>query len=391
MPDDVLFQAKEMASSLRDWRRYLHANPELSGQERVTAEHLASQLRELGLETRRGIGGSFGLLADFYAGSGSAVALRADMDGLPVQEATGLPFASRNTGVMHACGHDAHMAMLLGAAKLLKQNQSRLTRPVRLIFQPAEEHAGGAEAMISGGALDGVGSIFGMHVWSKLPAGVLGTHVGAFMSTVNDVQITIHGKGGHAAMPEQCVDPVVIAAHVITALQTVISRCIPMSDSAVVSITRMEAGSASNIIPGTASLEGTIRASDEAVCDQVCKRVREIATGTAAAHGASAEVHIPPGCPALINDAQAVECVVAAARRLGWEESALQTLPVQGGGEDFAYYARKVPAAFAFLGASPGDPSAAYPQHHSRFDISEDVLPRGAALLAEIGLSGGVL
>jgi amidohydrolase len=388
MPNDVLSQAKAAADSLRDWRRYLHANPELSGQERLTAGFLADRLQELGLEARRSIGGSFGLLADVMSGSGPAIALRADMDALPVQEKTGLPFASRNAGVMHACGHDAHMAMLLGAALLLKQNERRLKRPVRLVFQPAEEHAGGAQAMIAGGALDGVGSIFGIHVWSRLPAGVLGTRVGAFMSSVNDFRLLIRGKAGHAAMPEQCIDPVVIAAQVITALQTAVSRSIAMSDSAVVSVTQMQAGSATNIIPESASLEGTIRTLDEAVRDRVCARVREIAAGTAAAHGATADVHIPPGCPALINDARAVEHILAAARRLGWDERAFQTLPAQGGGEDFAYYGQKVPAAFVFLGASPCETSAASPHHNAYFDINEDVLPLGAALLAEIALGG---
>jgi amidohydrolase len=186
------------------------------------------------------------------------------------------------------------------------------------------------------------------------------------------------------------VDPVVVAAHFITALQTVVSRSISMSDSAVVSITRVEAGSASNIIPEKARLEGTIRTLDDAVATRLCGRVRELADGTAAAHGATAEVQISAGYAALVNDPRAVDCVLSAAHRLGWDESLLCTLPPQGGAEDFACYAAKVPGAFVFLGAAPGDASVAEPHHHPRFAINEDVLPLGAALLAEIALGGGL-
>jgi amidohydrolase len=388
MSHRLLAEAKSVTGFVRDRRRFLHQNPELSGLERATSDYLASELKQLGLEPRRNVGGGFGVVADIPVGSGPAVALRADMDALPINEETGLPFASRNPGVMHACGHDAHMAMLLGAALLLKNNQRELRRPVRLIFQPAEEHPpGGAAAMIEAGVLGGVDSIFGLHVWSKLACGVLGTRTGAFMSSVDDVKITIRGKGGHAAMPHECIDPVVIAGHIIAALQTVVSRSISMTDSAVVSITRMQAGSATNIVPDTAELGGTIRTLDDAVRTRVCARVRDLAEGIAAAHGAAAEVDIPPGCPALLNDARAVEQVFAAARRLGWNESAIQILPAQGGGEDFACYAQKIPAAFAFLGAAPDAPATAFPQHHPRFAINEEVLPLGAALLAELALS----
>jgi amidohydrolase len=384
----LLAEAKSVTGFVREKRRVLHQDPELSGQERATSDYLAAELQQLGLEPRRNVGGGFGVVADIRAGSGPAVALRADMDALPINEETGLPFASRNPGVMHACGHDAHMAMLLGAALLLKNNQRELRRPVRLIFQPAEEHPpGGAAGMIEAGILYGVDSIFALHVWSRLASGVLGTRIGAFMSSVHDIKITIRGKGGHAAMPQECTDPVVVAGHVITALQTVISRSIAMTDSAVVSITRMQAGSATNIVPDTAELEGTIRALDDAVRTCVCTRVREIAEGIAAAHGARADVDVRPGYPTLVNDAHAVERMVTAAHRLGWNESAIQTLPPQGGGEDFAYYAQKVPAAFAFLGAAPDDPATAFPQHHPKFAINEEVLPLGAALLAELALS----
>ncbi|MBW7906091.1 MAG: amidohydrolase [Phycisphaerae bacterium] len=385
-PDNDLMSAAAAAhEQLRAVRRHLHANPELSGCERETAAYVAAQLRRLGYEPVTGVGGTHGVTAELAGPPGPCVALRADMDALPISEETGLPFASTRPGVMHACGHDAHTAMLLGAAQLLRQRQGELRRPVRFIFQPHEERfPGGAVPLIAAGVLENVASIFGLHISSQLPLGVLGTRPGPFMAGLNDLDIRVIGKGGHAAMPEQCVDPIVTAAQIVLALQSVVSRSLAMTDLAVVSVTRIEAGTADNVIPQDVRMRGTIRTYDPGVQARVCARVREIATGVAAAHGAAVDVRLDPGYPVLVNNPEVTRraCEIAAA--IGFDSAKIQTIEPQGGGEDFAYYCQKAPGAFAFLGARvAGD---AYPHHHPRFDVDEAALPLGAALLAAYAL-----
>jgi amidohydrolase len=383
----ALTDASGASEQLVHWRRYLHAHPELSGFEERTAAYVSKQLQDLGYHVERQVGGTHGLTATLNAGSGGAVALRADMDALPIQEESGVAFASETPGVMHACGHDAHTAMLLGAAKVLQARKKELRRPVKLIFQPAEEkYPGGAAPMIAGGALNGVERIFGIHISSMIPTGQLGTRAGAFMAAVNELDITVHGKGGHAAMPEQCIDPVVIAAQIIMALQTTVSRAIAMTDPAVVSVTMLEAGTANNVIPENVRMCGTVRTYEESVRKRVCERVREIAEGIARTGGGSATVALNPGYPALINDANEVEKAMAAARAIGFEDKNVLMLPAQGGGEDFAYYCQHVPGTFVFLGARDEATGCCYPHHHPKFNIDERALPLGAALLAQVAL-----
>lgn len=383
----LLRQAQAISERLRAWRRHLHAHPEISGQEEQTAQYVAAELRALGYTPQERIGGVHGVIAELPGGAGPFVALRADTDALPIVEDTGLPFASQNPGVMHACGHDAHTAMLLGAALLLKQNQAALRRPVRLIFQPHEEkYPGGAPAMIAGGALGNVSEVFGIHITSQLPSGQFAIRSGPMMAAVNELAITIHGKGGHAAKPEDCIDPVVIAAEVILALQTIVSRSIGLTESAVVSVTQVNAGSADNVIPQQVVMRGTIRTYEEAVRQTILRRVREVAEGLARAHGGSATVNLGPGYPVLVNDPAVTERAVEAARRVGFDDAALKTMPLQGGGEDFAYYGAQRPAAFGFLGAHDAARGPAYPHHHPRFDIDEAMLAHGAALHAAFAL-----
>lgn len=387
--NDLLRDARNMLNTLRNWRRHLHAHPELSGCEEHTAAFVARELRAMGYQPRERIGGEWGLIADLDAGSGPRVALRADMDALPIQEETGLPFASKNPGVMHACGHDAHTAMLLAAARLLHDRKAALKRPVRFVFQPHEEkYPGGAPGLIRGGALEGVESIFGVHIISVIPSGIVAARSGPFMAAVNQLRIVVHGKGGHAAMPEDTIDPVVIAAQIIQALQTIVSRSIAPHDTAVVSVTCVEAGTADNIIPSHATLRGTIRTFDETVRQRVLQRVRELATGIAAANGGHAEVALEDGYPVLINDEAALQRAKSALSALDqtipWQE-----LPLQGGGEDFAYYGKHVPAAFVFVGARSATATSCYPHHHPRFDIDEESMPLGAALLAQYALEAG--
>lgn len=388
MGSDLLADARALDATLLHWRRHLHAHPELSGHEANTASYVAAALREMGLEPRERVGGMYGLTVDLGPAGGPCVALRADMDALPIQEQTGLPYASRTPGVMHACGHDAHTAMLLGAARLLSARRGELARPVRLIFQPAEEQPpGGAKPMIDAGVLDGVERVYGLHIWSEMPVGTLGTRAGVFMASTDELDIVIRGRGGHAAMPQQCVDPIVAASQVVVALQSITSRSIAMTDSAVVSITQFNGGTASNIIPEEVRLAGTVRTLSEATRAAVLRRLREIVEGVARAHGAEARVEVGAGYPALVNDAAAVESALRAARGLGIASESILQLAAQGGGEDFAYYARRVPSAFVFLGARNEAKGCVFAHHHPRFNIDEDALPLGAALLAALALS----
>jgi len=387
---DALRGLRAASENIRDdiigWRRHLHARPELSGQERETAAFVAERLRELGLSPVTGVGGSHGVYVDIPGASGRRVALRADMDALPITEETGLPFASQRPGVMHACGHDAHTAMLLGAARLLVERRSELRCGVRLLFQPHEEkYPGGAPAMISGGALEGVSEVFGLHIWTGVPVGKLGTRTGGFMCAVNRLEITVHGVGGHAAMPNAAVDPVLIAAAIITALQSVVSRGVAPSEFAVVSVTQVEAGSADNVIPSTARLVGTIRTLQEPVRQEVCRRVRQVVEGVAAALGGRAEVMLEPGYPPLFNDAATTERALRAAEAVGFAGAVLELEP-QGGAEDFAYYGQVAPSAFVFLGARNEAKDCVYSHHHPKFRIDEDALAAGAALHAAFAL-----
>ena len=388
MGSNLLADARALETTLSNWRRHLHAHPELSGHEANTATYVAAALREMGLEPRERVGGMYGLTVDLGPAEGARVALRADMDALPIQEQTGLLYASRTPGVMHACGHDAHTAMLLGAARLLSARRGALRRPVRLIFQPAEEQPpGGAQPMIDAGVLDGVERAYGLHIWSEMPVGTLGTRAGVFMASTDEFDILIRGRGGHAAMPQQCVDPIVVGAQVVVALQSIISRSIAMTDSAVVSVTQFIGGTARNIIPEEVRLAGTVRTLSEGTRAAVQRRLREIVEGVARAHGAEAQIEVRAGYPALVNDADAVESALAAARGLGIAGESILQLAAQGGGEDFAYYARRVPSAFVFLGARNEAKGCVYAHHHPRFNIDEDALPLGAALLAALAMS----
>jgi amidohydrolase len=387
MNNPLYTAARQLHGRLITWRRHFHAHPEVGGQEEQTARFITAELRTMGYEPQERVGGTCAVIATLNVGERLAVALRADMDALPVNEETGLDYASQNPGVMHACGHDAHMAMLLGAAQLLMERRHTLKNSVRLIFQAHEEcRPGGAPPLIAAGVLDGVSRIFGLHIWSEMPTGTLGTRIGPFMSGVTDFRITVTGRGGHAAMPQQCVDPIVVGAELVTALQTVASRSIAMTDHAVLSVTQFHAGSADNVLPPCAELRGTIRALNETVRCTVERRVRELATGVAAAHNASVDIDLLTGYPPLVNDQETVERALQAARAIGFQEEQLLPLPIQGGGEDFACYAQRVPAAFLFLGARNEAKGCAFPHHHPRFNVDDDALPLGAALLAQFAL-----
>lgn len=391
MISSIRNEAEALRPDLVDWRRRMHTHPELSGQEEWTGGFIAGELRKLGLSPQERVHGTHGVMATLTApGDTPAIALRADFDALPIEEQTGVEYASRRPGVMHACGHDAHVAMLLGAAKILVQNRERLKRSVRLVFQPHEEsYPGGAPDMIAGGALDGVSEIFGIHISSMLPTGQIGTREGAFMAAVNTLNIQIIGRGGHAAMPYQCIDPIVVGSQIVTALQSIVSRNLTPTDPAVVSVTQFHAGTTHNVIPNEAFLNGTVRTFDETVRGMILTRIRETAECVARGLGAEARVDLGPGYPVLNNDRAMTRHALTAAQRIGFADASLVTLGQQGGAEDFAYYGRHVPASFVFLGAANEAKQCVYPHHHPRFNIDEEALAHGAALHAQFALDAG--
>ncbi len=367
-------------------RRDLHQHPELSTCEHRTMDRIVTHLRELGLEPRAGIAGT-GVVAEI-AGQheGPFIALRADTDALPVHEETGLPFASVNDGVMHACGHDGHTSMLVGAAALLLEEPPPL--PVRLVFQPAEEKGLGAKRMMEEGVLDGVAMIFGGHLDRHYPPGTLVVTDGPVNASTDMFSIEIRGQQGHGARPHEAVDAVVVGSLLVTALQTVVSREIDPARPSVVTVGRFDAGTVGNVIAGRALLEGTIRAQHHDTREHLIRSLKRISEAVGALHGAKVEVRIHEGTPPLIN----LPGPTALARQAAIEVAGADRVDVlhtaNMGGEDFAYYLEKIPGCYIRYGAQvPGRES--YPAHSSQFDIHEDALPLGATWLAHMARVAG--
>lgn len=367
-------------------RREIHRRPELAWSESDTAKRVSARLDELGIAWRSA--GGTGVMAELPGSSaGPAVALRADMDALPIEERTGLPFASENEGVMHACGHDGHTAMLLGAAELLAGES--LAAPVRLLFQPAEEVGMGAVALIESGALEGVGIVFGGHLDTWLPAGTMAVTEGVVNASADGFRIRVMGREGHAARPHQAIDAIVAASHVIVALQSIVAREIDPAQPAVVTVGRLESGRAQNVIAGRAVLEGTIRAHDAGVRAALHRAVARVAEATSAAHGATATFELlAGGTPPIRNEGPALRLAREAAVRIVGSEGVREIAKPNLGGEDFACYMERVPGCFVRYGAAhpDGDERAA---HSSRFDFDERALGVGAAWLAEVARVAG--
>ncbi|HEX5042356.1 MAG TPA: amidohydrolase [Candidatus Polarisedimenticolaceae bacterium] len=386
--DGLRARAAALADELTECRRDLHRNPELGFEVHRTAGLVTERLRALGAEVRTGVGrtGVVGILRAERA-AGPAVLLRADMDALPVQEVEGRPYGSLVPGRMHACGHDGHTAMLLGAATLLASDRARLPRDVVLLFQPAEEGGGGAEAMLGDGALDlvPVGSAYALHLWSSFPAGTARVRVGPIMAAQDEFTARIRGRAGHGALPHEALDPILAAAHALTSLQAVISRSLDPVEPGVVTVGSFHAGTAPNVIPEEAVLEGTLRSFAPHVREMLRRRVREVLEGTAAAHGCTAQMELRPGYPAVVNAAEAVARVRDAGRAVFGPDGMLDTPPLAAA-EDFAYFAQRVPAAFVLVGAGNAARGITAPHHASDFDLDESVLPLGAELLARIAL-----
>jgi amidohydrolase len=380
--NDLAAEVESIAPTLVAWRREFHRHPELAFEERRTSAVIRAFLESEGIEVRSC--GRTGLRGVIRGGRpGRTVALRADMDALPVAEIADHDYRSENPGVMHACGHDGHMAILMGAARLLAAQRSTLPGTVVLLFQPSEENPpGGAQVMIEEGALDGVDAIFGLHLWQPLPTGVVGLRQGASMAQADEFEVTVEGRGGHASQPDRTVDPVVVAAHVVVAAQTIVSRFTNPLAPAVVSFTNVHGGRIHNIIPDSVTMTGTVRTLDPETQRVVRQRFVELCEMTCRLFGATAAVTYHDGYPPVINDAASVELVRrVAARELG--AAAVTTVEPVMGGEDFAYYLHRVPGAFALLGIGDDRP---HPHHNARFDIDERALPLGVRLMTAVAL-----
>ncbi len=359
------------------FRRDLHQHPELSWREHRTSDQVCRFLDELRLPYRRGLAGT-GIVVDLPgAGEGPLIALRADMDALPVVEETGVPFASQSPGVMHACGHDAHTTMLLGAASLLAQDPE-LPGPVRLIFQPAEETGAGAPAMVTAGVLDGVDMIFGGHVDRHFPVGSIAVTDGPVNASSDSFKIRITGRGGHAARPHETVDAVVVGSLLVMALQTIVSREVNPSSPSVVTVGRFDAGSASNVIAGQAELEGSIRAQDPQVRMALQRSIERIARSIGQLHGASIEFEIGQGTPPLINPPESTAIARRAAAAAVGLERVTRMDTASMGGEDFSYYLDHIPGCYVRFGTAR-EGVEQFPAHSSKFNIDEQALAVGAA------------
>lgn len=379
IPDDVF-------DSMVEIRRAIHRDPELGFEEERTAGRVAGRLDELGIAWRRVAG--TGVVADLPGPDGvAAVAIRADLDALPIRERTGLPFASATEGLMHACAHDGHTAMVLGAAELLAGIEAR-PAPVRFLFQPAEELSDGAQAMIAAGALDGVGMIFGGHIDSHFETGTLAVTRGSVNASVDTFRIEISGREGHAARPHEGLDAVVVGSMLVMALQTIVAREVAPAEPSVVTVGRFEAGRTANVIAGRAVLEGTIRAHGSTTRDHLIRSVKRIAESTAAVHGATLEMTFEDGAPVLVNEGRPVEIAREAAIEVVGEPGVTWMKTPNMGGEDFSYYMQRVPGCYIRFGARGGE-STSFPAHSSQFDFDETVLAIGAAWYARVATLAG--
>jgi amidohydrolase len=372
--------------SASQWRRDIHEHPELGYQEIRTSDIVARELISLGLEVTRGVG-STGVIGTLRRGSSSlnskVIGLRADMDALPMMEIGDQPHASKHAGCMHACGHDGHTAILLATAHHLS-NSDDFEGCVHFIFQPAEETGAGAQKMIEDGLFEKfpMDAVYGLHNWPGLPVGTVGVNAGAMMASQDTFDITIHGAGSHAAMPEQGVDPIVTAAYVVTALQPIVSRRISPFDPAVLSVTMLEAGSAYNVIPHTAVIRGTVRCVNKNVRNNIREMIFSVAETVSMTYGATASVSFKEGYPVTVNDPKRAQVVHdAAVEVLGTEHVVWNGRPSMAS-EDFSYMLQACPGAYFWLGADGNGTS--HPLHHPRYDFNDDLIPLGVKILCRI-------
>lgn len=375
---------KQLEAELIAFRRDVHRFPELSLQESETAAKVAGQLQQLGLELRTEVGG-FGIVAELKGEQpGPVIALRADMDALPIQEESGLEFASALPGIMHACGHDAHTAILLGAVKLLITKKIKGT--IRFLFQSAEEINAGAKAMIEQGALDGVDEIYGLHNLPTLATGMTATRYGSLMGSVDRIEIHLEGRGGHGAIPNQSIDPVVCASAIVMALQSIVSREVSPFDPVVVTIGSIQSGEANNVIPHYAVMTGTIRTFDAKAQEQMPERIERIVKHIAEGYQCKVKLNYLEQTPVLVNYDDCVRHVEHVIDHTIGAERRIVADPTLAG-EDFSVYLQHVPGCFFWLGSGPAvDANQAYGLHHPKYELNEECIPLGASLLAAIAL-----
>tara|TARA_B100001750_G_C15499008_1_gene595985 strand:+ start:1098 stop:2255 length:1158 start_codon:yes stop_codon:yes gene_type:complete len=367
-------------------RRDIHKHPELSFQEIRTAKLIANRLNQFGLEVQTNIGktGVIGILKG--RDKGKTIAFRADMDALPIQETGDVSYKSINTGVMHACGHDAHVATLLGAAEILSKKTKFINGKIKFIFQPAEEGYAGAKHMINDGAIDNVDEIYALHVWNYQKSGTVGIQSGPVMAAADLFDITIKGIGGHGATPQGTVDAIIVASHLIQALQTIVSRNTNPLDSTVITVGQINGGNNFNIIADKIILKGTARAYSEKNRNLIKKRMKKICKGIGDTYGAKIKLNYKDGYPPVINDSNATDNVRNAAHNIIPDGIVKPYLSM--GGEDFSYFSNKIPGCFFFLGSLPKDRAImSTPQHCSHYDIDENVMLIGASIFIELALN----
>ncbi len=382
-PSSIRPEVRQSVEEVVRLRRDLHQFPELAFQEFRTSRVVADFLGELGLTVQTGLAKTGVMTTIEGSQPGPTLLLRADMDALPIEEQTGLPYASQNEGKMHACGHDGHTAILLATARHLAAMRERLKGKVRLIFQPAEEGPGGAKPMIEEGVLEGVDAAIGLHLWSNLPIGTATVCAGPMMAAADEFRLTIQGTGGHAALPHQGIDPILVGAHLVTAFQSIVSRNVDPLDSAAVSVTRFHGGHAYNVIPHKVELGGTARTFTEETQARVKQRLEDLSSQIAQAFEARAELEYRFGYPPLINDPKVTERVENVMRQVLDLPEFLPDARTLGG-EDMAYYLKEVPGCFFFLGAANPDKKARFGHHHPQFDIDEDALPLGMEIFLRL-------
>lgn len=382
---NLLAEADTLSSTLVAVRRDLHRHPELGFQEIRTAGMVAARLRDLGLEVRERVGqtGVVGLLRG-GGQTGRVVAIRADMDALPLQEEGTQPYRSEVPGRMHACGHDAHVACALGAAMLLALRRADLPGCVKFLFQPAEEPGEGAKAMIADGALRDppVDAVIALHTYPALEAGQVGIRAGPLMAQADTVRILIQGAGGHGAEPHRTIDPIIVTAAVVLQLQTVVSRSLDPLEPGVISIGTLRAGSSEYVIPSSAELTGTVRARTPEVSAELMRRIRRVAEKTADAYGATATVEFRPLCPPVVNDERVTAILQRAACRVLGVDAMARATPTMAA-EDFAFFLEQVPGTLFWLGVGEPGKGSGTPWHHPCFDIDEGALTVGSVTLAQ--------
>ena len=365
------------------WRRHFHQNPEISGKEFETQKKILEVLKSMGIEGQPCAG--TGVVADIGPTTGRTVAIRADIDALPLPDEIDQPYCSQNEGVCHACGHDAHTAGLLGLAGAFAAHQDQLPGRIRLLFQPSEEwFDGGAKEMIEEGCLEGVDFAIGMHVWQPVEAGKIAVnHV--MMGSPNSFELTIQGVGGHGSMPHQCVDPILVGSQIVQAFNTIISRSIDPLEVGVLSIGSFHSGVAFNVIPDKSVVTGNLRTLNAETRDRIFDRMEEICRGTCQAMGATYQLNRIYGYPALVNDPKVMDLAVNVITETYGADARLVNKPTLGG-EDFSYFLEKVPGVFLFVGAGNVEKGITYPHHHPKFDIDESALGQGAEVLGLIAL-----